>query len=231
MRCYTAWINWGLVPERRQMSWSGCLTCMKSQTAEWQTNRRNIFRSCHFLRWFWSAKSCTLKWQNSLSENTDYFSLKLLWSWRFVKGNYTKSVTTDQNESHFLSVSVCYLCRHTYTHTSHINTHTIVEVRPYWTWHRFLFLREVISDEGEERSSSPDIKLSYPFVPSQIMPTTEIIHMAQFKYASLKFWWRSCQLIYSTSIILVNENELFMSTSDATKIQTSTCNQNHFHVL
>lgn len=66
--------------------------------------------------------------------------------------------------------------------------------------------------------------------PLKWCPTTGIIHTAKFKYASLQFWWRSCRLIeYSTSTILVNENELFMSTSDATEIQTFTYNQKHFH--
>ena len=60
-------------------------------------------------------------------------------------------------------------------------------------------------------------------------PTTEIICVAQFKYALLKIWWRSCQLIYSAPTIFVNENELFMSTSDATKIQPHIIK--NFHTL
>ncbi len=84
---------------------------------------------------------------------------------RYLKGNCMRSVTSDQNESHLLSVSVCYLFGQTHTHQHSHNRggQTILNMASF-------FLKEVISDGGEVRSSSPDIKLSYPLVPSQMMP-------------------------------------------------------------
>lgn len=71
------------------------------------------------------------------------------------------------------------------------------------------------SGGGEERSSSPDIKLSYLFTASQMMPDNRNITL---KYASLKIWWKGRQLVYSTPIIFGNGNELFMSPLDAMEI-------------
>lgn len=74
------------------------------------------------------------------------------------------------------------------------------------------------SGGGEERSSSPDIKLSYLFTASQMMPDNRNISLGPSKYASLKIWWKGRQLVYSTPIIFGNGNELFMSPLDAMEI-------------
>lgn len=74
-----------------------------------------------------------------------------------------KTVTSDQ--SCLLSVFVCYLFRLT-----HQSSHTRGGQSKPNVVSCLCFLRGVMSDGREDRSSSPDIKLAYPFVPSQMMP-------------------------------------------------------------
>lgn len=199
------------------MSWTACLMCLKSQTAEWQTNSRDI------LLWklsvstlclgFGLVKTHTLKWQNSLSTKGVCFFFLLRapfpssYSRICVKGSCTREVASNRTRSHFLSVSVCYLFRQTRSqqHSHTCDGQTVLNMSSS-------------SDGGEDGSRSPDIKLSYPFGASQTTPDNRNLSRGAVSICIIKNVMKGRRLIYSTPIIFVNGNELFMSTLDDMEI-------------
>lgn len=158
----------------------------------------------------WMVKTYTLKWQNSLSTARvivifiPQAPFPSLYNWSYMKGNCARKVASNLTQSHFLSypsvIALDETCSRQHSRTC--DGQTILSVSSS-------------SGGGEERSSSPDIKLSYLFTASQMMPDNRNITL---KYASLKIWWKGRQLVYSTPIIFGNGNELFMSPLDAMEI-------------
>lgn len=160
----------------QQMSWTACLACMKSQTAEWQTNSRDIALwklSVSTLPWFlgwWKPTPWNDKTVCQQQELLLFLSLKLLFHlyttgaiWRVTaRGKWHQ---TRHNHTSYLYPSVIALdetCSRQHSHTC--DGQTILSVSSS-------------SGGGEERSSSPDIKLSYLFTASQMMPDNRNISL------------------------------------------------------